>query len=154
MVIDSTVFVAVLLGEPGDEAFIEAITADRTRLASSASMLECSMVVLSRKGEPDLAELRAFTSRAGVQIAGFGSEHVDLAMDAFRRFGKGRHAAGLNFGDCSRTRSPKRPGNPCCSKATISPGQISSRPCNRTRAPTAQQTEATRRERIPLPAIA
>jgi ribonuclease VapC len=100
MVIDSSAFVAILLGEPEDTAFIDAITADQTRLAGAATMMEAGMVMLGRKGEQGLADLRAFTARAAVQIAGFGPEHVDLAIDAFRRFGKGRHPAGLNFGDC------------------------------------------------------
>ena len=93
MVIDSSVFIAVLLGEPERGAFIAAITADRTRLASAATMLESSMVVFISKGEPGLAELRAFADRAAIQVAGFGSEHVEVALDAFRRFGRGRHPA-------------------------------------------------------------
>jgi len=112
MVIDSSVFIAALLGEPEEEAFITAITADRTRLASAATMLESSMVILSRKGEPGLAEFRAFAARAAVQVAGFGSEHVDVAIDAFRRFGKGRHPAGLNFGDCFSYALAKTTGEP------------------------------------------
>ena len=97
--IDSSAFIAILLGEPEAEAFIVAIAADRTRLASAATMLEAGMVTLSRKGEPGLAEFRAFASRAAVQIADFGSAQADLAIDAFRRFGKGHHPAGVNFGD-------------------------------------------------------
>jgi len=112
MVIDSSVFIAVLLGESEEEAFIAAITADRTRLASAATMLESSMVILSRKGEPGLSEFRAFASRAAVQVAGFGPEHVDVAVDAFRRFGKGRHPAGLNFGDCFSYALAKATGEP------------------------------------------
>ncbi len=56
------------------------------------------MVILARRGEQGLAEFQAFRGRAGIQTARFAPEHLDL--DAFRRFGKGRHPAGLNFGDC------------------------------------------------------
>jgi len=112
MVIDSSAFIAVLLGEPEQTAFIDAITAERTRLASAATVLETSMVLLSRKGEAGLAEFRAFYARAAVQTAGFGPEHVDLALDAFRRFGKGRHRAGLNFGDCLSYALAKATGQP------------------------------------------
>lgn len=112
MVIDSSAFNAILLGEPEGETFIKAITADRTRLASAATMLETSMVISSRRGEPGLAEFRAFSSRAAVQVAGFSPEHLDLAVDAFRRFGRGRHPAGLNFGDCFSYAPAKATGEP------------------------------------------
>lgn len=112
MVIDSSAFVATLLGEPEEEAFIEAITADRNRLASAATILETSMVLLARRGEPGLAQFRAFHARAAIRIAGFEPEHIDLAVDAFRRFGKGRHPAGLNFGDCLSYALAKATGEP------------------------------------------
>jgi ribonuclease VapC len=100
MVIDGSAFVAILSGEPEQAAFIEAITADPTRIAGAPSLLETSMVLLSRSGEAGLAEFRALYARAAIQTAGFEPEHLDLAIEAFRRFGKGRHAAGLNYGDC------------------------------------------------------
>ncbi len=100
MVIDSSAFVAILLKEPEQTTFIEAITADPTRIAGAATMFETSMVILTRRGETGLADFRTFLGRAAIQIAGFEPEHVDLAIEAFRRFGKGRHSAGLNFGDC------------------------------------------------------
>ena len=100
MVIDTSALIAIMLGEPERAAFIAAITADRTRLASAATMLETSMVILSRKGELGLSEFKAFVTSAAVQVSGFGPEHIDVALGAFRRFGKGRHPAGLNFGDC------------------------------------------------------
>ena len=58
MVIDSSAFVAILLGDPADTAFISAITADRTRLAGAATMMEAGMVILSRKGEQGLTDFR------------------------------------------------------------------------------------------------
>ncbi len=112
MVIDSSVSIAVLLGEPEEEAFIRAIAADRTRLASAATMLESSMVLLGRRGERALGNFRAFVSRAAVQVAPFSAEQVDLAIDAFRRYGKGRHSAGLNFGDCTSYALAKVTGEP------------------------------------------
>ena len=112
MVIDSSALIAILLGESEGGAFINAITADRTRLVSAATWLEASMVILSRRGEPGLVELRAFASRAALQVAGFGPEHVDLAIDAFRLFGKGRHPASLNYGDCISYALAKATGEP------------------------------------------
>ncbi len=58
------------------------------------------MVVLSRLGEPGVAELGALIRAADIETAPFGAGQVEVAVDAFRRFGKGRHPAALNFGDC------------------------------------------------------
>lgn len=63
-------------------------------------MLETAMVLLARHGEPGVTRFHAFVEAAGIQIVGFLPEHVALALDAFHRFGKGRHPAALNFGDC------------------------------------------------------
>ena len=100
MVIDSSALIAIILGEPERRSFIEAIASTDTRLVAAPTMLEASMVLLSRTGEDRLRDLRDFCARGAVDIAPFGPEHVDVAIDAFRRFGKERHAAGLNFGDC------------------------------------------------------
>ena len=112
MVIDSSALVAILLQEPEQLRFIDAITADRTRLCGVASVLETSMVILSRRGEPGLTDFRTFYSRAAIQTAAFGPEHVGTAIEAFRRFGKGRHPAGLNFGDCFSYALAKASGEP------------------------------------------
>jgi ribonuclease VapC len=112
MVIDSSALVAILLNEPEQTSLIDAITADRTRICGAPTLVETGMVIMSRRGEPGLAELRAFYERAAVVTAGFGAEHVDLAVDAFRRFGKGRHPAALNFGDCFSYALAKATGEP------------------------------------------
>lgn len=100
MVIDSSALVAILLGEPESDAFIEAIAADPVRLASAATILETGIVILTRRGEDGLAAFRDFQARAALVSAPVEPEQVDLALDAFRRFGKGRHPAGLNYGGC------------------------------------------------------
>ena len=125
MVIDSSVFLAILLGEPESEAFIAAIAADDTRLASAATMLEASMVILSRKGEPGLAAFQDFTSRAAITVAAFAPEHLDLAIDASRRFGRGRHPAALNFGDCFSYALAKATGEPLLFKGNCPPPALS-----------------------------
>jgi ribonuclease VapC len=112
MVIDSSAFVAILLGEPEQSAFIDAIVADTTRIAGVPTVLETSMVILSRRGEIGLAEFRAFQARADVRTVAFGPEQLDLALDAFRRFGKGRHPAGLTYGDCFSYALAKAAGEP------------------------------------------
>jgi ribonuclease VapC len=112
MVIDSSALLAIMAGEPERRAFIEAITAADSRLVAAPSMLETSMVVLSRSGESRLQDLRDFCARGAVETVPFGPEHVELALDALRRYGKGRHPAGLNFGDCFSYALAKATGEP------------------------------------------
>ncbi len=112
MVIDSSALIAIMVGEPERRSFIEAVTAADTRLVGAPTMLEASMVVLSRTGEGRLQDLRDFCAGGAVEMVPFGPEHVELAVDAFRRFGKGRHPAGLNFGDCFSYALAKATGEP------------------------------------------
>ena len=100
MVIDASAFLVLLLTEPEEDAFRQAIHLDPVRLASAATVFESSLVVLSRLGEQGVEELRALFAALTVEVVPFGPEQVAGAVDAFRRFGKGRHRAGLNFGDC------------------------------------------------------
>jgi ribonuclease VapC len=111
-VIDSSALVAVMSGEPERRLFIEAITAAETRLVGAPMLLEASIVMVRRTGEESLKDLHDFCARGAVDAVPFGPEHVDLAIDAFRRFGKGRHSAGLNFGDCLSYALAKATGEP------------------------------------------
>ncbi|MEO8937773.1 MAG: type II toxin-antitoxin system VapC family toxin [Burkholderiaceae bacterium] len=109
---DPETVIAVMVGEPERRSFIEAISAADTRLVSAPTMLETGMVVLCRTGEGRLQDLRDFCARGAVEMVPFGPEHVELAVDAFRRFGKGRHPAGLDFGDCFSYALAKATGEP------------------------------------------
>lgn len=100
MVIDSSAFLAILQDEPESQLFRERILADTTRIVSAPTLLELSTVVLARQGEVGLITLQDFLRKGTIETAPFQPEHVPPALDAFRRFGKGRHRAGLNFGDC------------------------------------------------------
>lgn len=100
MVIDSSAFLAILQNEPESGPFRVFMRNDPVRVASAATIVETSLVVLARQGEPGLVELRAFIDIAGIEIAPFNDEQAVVAIDAFRRFGKGRHPASLNLGDC------------------------------------------------------
>jgi ribonuclease VapC len=100
MVIDTSVVVAILLGEPEAEVFAEAIEQDPVRLMSAASVLEAAIVVESELGDPGARELDLMLYKAGITVVPFAPEHLAAARHAFRVFGKGRHAAGLNFGEC------------------------------------------------------
>ena len=100
MVLDTSALLAILLDEPERRRFNEAIEADPKRLVSAATVLETSIVLETRSDEIAGRELDLLLHRAGIQIVPVDSDHIDIARAAFRRYGKGRHPAGLNFGDC------------------------------------------------------
>ena len=99
MVLDTSALLALLLDEPEAEEFRAAVEEDTTRLVSAATLLETALVIEARKGEPGGRELDALIQKAEVVVIPVDAEHVTEARRAYRRFGKGRHAAGLNFGD-------------------------------------------------------
>lgn len=100
MVIDTSALIAILLNEPERRAFNEAIEAAESRVISTATFLEVSMVIESRLGSEGLLDLDQFIERASIQLVPVDSEQAHVARRAFLRFGKGRHPAGLNYGDC------------------------------------------------------
>lgn len=100
MVLDSSALLAILLGEPRRHAFIEALDADPVRLLSVASLTECSIVIAARYGADGLRDLDQLIARASIQLEAVDAEQAYVARDAWLRFGKGRHPAALNYGDC------------------------------------------------------
>jgi ribonuclease VapC len=100
MVIDTSAVLVILQGEPERRSFAEIIeSADSIRM-SVASFVEASMVIESRYGAEGLRDLDRFLSRAGIELIPVDQEQGQLARTAYSRFGKGRHRAGLNYGDC------------------------------------------------------
>lgn len=100
MVLDTSALLAVLLDEPERRAFNEAIETAASRAMSVATLVELSIVVDSRFGSEGLRDLDLFVDRARIELAAVDVEQAGIARRAFSRFGKGRHAAGLNYGDC------------------------------------------------------
>lgn len=100
MVIDTSAIVAMLTGEPEAELLEVAVEADPVRLMSAATYLECAIVIESRFGEEGGRELDLWLHRADVEVVAVEPGHAEQARIGYRRFGKGRHPAGLNFGDC------------------------------------------------------
>jgi ribonuclease VapC len=100
MVIDSSAVLAILFAESDDAAFAEAIDADPRRMMSAVSVLEASIVVEARKGPAGGRELDLLLHRGRIDIVPFNAHQLELAREAYRRYGKGYHRAGLNFGDC------------------------------------------------------
>jgi ribonuclease VapC len=100
MVLDTSAVLAILQNEPERRKFNEAIDAAETRSLSTASFVECSMIVESRYGADGVRDLDLLIAKAQISLAPVDEEQANLARRAFRKFGKGRHPAGLNFGDC------------------------------------------------------
>ena len=100
MVLDTSAVVTILFDEPERRTFTEAIQADPVRLISAANLLESAILVEARRGEPAGRELDLLLHRAQVNTADVDAEQVEVARRAWRRYGRGRHAAALNFGDC------------------------------------------------------
>jgi ribonuclease VapC len=100
MVIDTSAVLAILQDEPERRAFNEAIEAADSRSLSVASFVEVSIVIEARFGAEGVGHLDRLLERAGVKVVPVDLEQGRLARQAFSRFGKGRHEAGLNFGDC------------------------------------------------------
>ena len=112
MVIDSSALVAVVRGEAESDRFYRTMREAFPRLVAAPTAVEASVVMLSRFGEAGLADLEDLMRETSIDVVPLASEQVALAVDAFRRFGKGRHPAGLNFGDCFAYALAKATGEP------------------------------------------
>ena len=100
MVLDTSALLTVLLNEPDAPAFRLAIEADPIRLVSAATLVETAIVIEARVGEAGGRELDLLLQKAAIEVVPVDAEHAELARHAYRQFGKGHHAAGLNYGDC------------------------------------------------------
>jgi ribonuclease VapC len=116
MVLDSSALLAILSDEPERGAFVEQIEADGTRLISAATLLEAALVIEARRGEAAGRELDLFIHRAEISVVPVDAEQVDVARVAWRRYGRGRHRARLNFGDCFSYALAKVSGEPLLAK--------------------------------------
>jgi ribonuclease VapC len=112
MVIDTSALVAMLCDEPEAEKFEVAVEADAVRLMSATSYLETAIVIESRFGEPGGRELDLWLHRAAVDLVAAHPEHAHAARIAHRKYGKGRHRAALNYGDCFSYALAKISGEP------------------------------------------
>jgi ribonuclease VapC len=92
--------------------FNEAIEATDTRLISAASFVEVSIVIESRYGPDGIRDLDLFMGKAEIEVVPVDSDQAFVARQAFRQYGKGRHTAGLNFGDCFSYALAKSLGEP------------------------------------------
>jgi ribonuclease VapC len=112
MVIDSSAVIAIALKEPERMDFLQRIHADRRRLISAPTLLEMEIVLTIRQGPESSNVLNDFLRRLHFQVVPFDEVQAGIAREAFLRFGKGRHKAGLNFGDCFSYALAKQTGEP------------------------------------------
>ena len=100
MVIDTSAIVAILFDEPDQRRYGEAIEAATLRLISAVTRVELAFVIEGRKRQAGRERLERFFRLTGAEIVGVTPQQAEIAVDAFRRFGRGRHRARLNIGDC------------------------------------------------------
>jgi ribonuclease VapC len=100
MVLDTSAIVATHLREPGHERLIDRIDAAEVVVVGVPTLLETAMVLTARLGQDARPMVFAFLRRLEAEVVPFNEEHLDAAITAFIRFGRGRHPAALNFGDC------------------------------------------------------
>jgi ribonuclease VapC len=118
MTLDTSAVLAVLQDEAERAEFVSLIEQSSRRLVSAVSVLEAAMVLEGRKGDDAGADLDLFLQRASIETVAFDEDQLTVARTAFRRFGKGRHAAGLNFGDCASYALAQWSGEPLLFKGS------------------------------------
>jgi ribonuclease VapC len=112
MVIDTSALVALLCMEPEAPRLARALEADPHRLISAASWVETAIVIEARYGEAGGRELDLLGAKADLSVRDVDQQQAELAREAWRRYGKSRHAAGLNFGDWFSYALAKASGEP------------------------------------------
>jgi ribonuclease VapC len=100
MILDSSAVVAALLEEPIGERIGRTIGAAEVCRIGAPTLVETTMVLTGRAGDVGRLLLARFMQQRNIDVLSFGDAHWRVAQDAFARFGKGRHPAALNFGDC------------------------------------------------------
>lgn len=112
MVIDTSALLAVLLGEPERDRFIELLANADDPVMSAATLVESSIVMLARTGPEGVGDLDELVAAAAVRCVAVDSAQALLAREAFARFGRGRAPAGLNYGDCFSYALARATGRP------------------------------------------
>jgi ribonuclease VapC len=100
MVVDTSAVVAILTSEPGAARFVRALDEATSLQISAASVLEVAIVLESRYGESARRTFDRWMETTPIDVVVVTRHQVEAAREGFRRFGKGRHPAALNFGDC------------------------------------------------------
>lgn len=112
MIVDSSAVIAILLKEPGYERLRDCLAASEQVSIGAPTVVESSLVLSARLGRAGKTLLARFLEEAEIEVLEFTADHWMVAADAFIRYGKGRHRAGLNFGDCMTYAVAKLAGEP------------------------------------------
>lgn len=100
MTVDSSALIAILFGETGHLDLVDRILSAGAVRVAAPTLVETSMVFAARRKAATANQVRALVQELGVTVVPFGERDWHAAVDAFLRFGRGRHQAALNFGDC------------------------------------------------------
>ena len=100
MILDASALIAIVLDEPEREILVAKINAADTIAVGAPTLVEAVIVLSARAGQDVSAVLMELLASADAIVIEFGQRHWREAVSAWGRFGKGRHPAGLNFGDC------------------------------------------------------
>jgi ribonuclease VapC len=100
MIIDTSALVAVLDQESEAERIVRTLVSAPERVLSAANLVEAGIVMQARRGDDGARDLDLLLAKLRVDIAAVTADQADIARKAFRRYGRGRHPANLNFGDC------------------------------------------------------
>ena len=100
IVVDTSAVVAILGNEPTAQELIDVIDSSDRRLVSAATLVELGIVMEARLGASGGSIVDRFIRDGEITVVAVDRHHADRAIDGWRRFGKGRHAAALNLGDC------------------------------------------------------
>jgi ribonuclease VapC len=112
MIIDSSAVLAVIIKEPGHERVVHELAASQETRMGAPTQLETGIVLTARLGPRGKTILARFLEENAIQIVAFDEDHAAVALDAYSRFGKGRHPAALNFGDCCTYATASLSGEP------------------------------------------
>ena len=114
MIIDSAAILAIIGKEPGYERIVHELAASPGTRIGTPSRLESGIVLTARFGPRGKTALARYLQENSVQTVAFDDAHASAALDACSRFGKGRHPAALNFGDCCTYAVPPSPASRFC----------------------------------------
>jgi ribonuclease VapC len=112
VVVDTSAAVAIILGEPGGDELAAYLEGALARLMPTAIRVELGLVIEARLWPSGQDVVDRFLRDAKIDIVSVDAELADRAVSAWRRYGKGRHPAGLNFGDCFTYALAERTGHP------------------------------------------
>jgi len=116
LILDTSAILAILFREPEHDEFLRKIGAAGTVGVGTPTLVETTIVAAARLGEQATHMLGLMVERAGIVVVSFDPPHARVAVEAWLRFGQGRHPASLNLGDCLAYATARLAGRPLLCK--------------------------------------